>query len=77
MFCSSHFWLLVFGHSWQKSYENMKMLLNLCLHFARQDVQDGKKLERKSRNESNQKAKIWDERNSSFLTHLRYNSIDT
>ena len=21
----------------------MKMLLNLCLHFARQDVQDGKK----------------------------------
>ena len=27
-----------------------KILRNLCLHFARQDVQDGKKWERKSRN---------------------------
>ena len=67
MFCSSHFLFFVFGHSWRRIYENMKILLNLCLHFARQDAQDGKKRERKSRNESNQKAKIWDERNSIFF----------
>jgi hypothetical protein len=41
---------LVFGHFWQRSYENIKILLNLCLHLARQDEQDGKKAERKSRN---------------------------
>ena len=28
---------LVFGHFWQRSYENTKILRNLCLHFARQD----------------------------------------
>jgi hypothetical protein len=37
---------LVFGHFWQLSYENTKILRNLCLHFARQDGQDGKKPER-------------------------------
>ena len=42
MFCSSHFSFLVFGHFWQRSYENTKILRNLCLHFARQDGQDGK-----------------------------------
>ena len=47
------------------------MLRNLCLHFARQDGKDGKKLERKSRNQSdqnteNQKAKIWDEQNIKY-----------
>ena len=47
------------------------MLHNLCLHFARQDGKDGKKLERKSRNQSdqnteNQKAKIWDEQNIKY-----------
>ena len=35
---------LVFGHFWWRSYENTKILPNLCLHFARQDGQDrGKK----------------------------------
>ena len=37
---------LIFGHFWRRSYENTKILRNLCLHFARQDgqdVQDGKK----------------------------------
>ena len=68
MFCSFHFSFLVIGHFWQRSYKNTKMLRNLCLHFARQDGKDGKKLERKSRNQSdqnteNQKAKIWDEQN--------------
>ena len=63
---SSHFSFLVFGHYWRQSYENTKILHNLCLHFARQDGQDGKKMERKSRNLSdqntkNQKTKIWDE----------------
>ena len=41
------FWFLV---TWQQSYENMKILRNLCLHFARQDGQNRKKPERKSRN---------------------------
>jgi hypothetical protein len=43
MFCSSHFWFLVFGHFWQESYKNTKILRNLCLNFARQDGQDTKK----------------------------------
>jgi hypothetical protein len=34
---------LVFGHFWRQCYENTKILGNLCLHFARQDEQDGKK----------------------------------
>ena len=41
-FRSSHFLFLVFGHFWQPSNENTKILHNLCLHFARQDGQDGK-----------------------------------
>jgi len=36
MFRSSHFSFLVFGHFWQQSYENTKILHNLCLHFARE-----------------------------------------
>ena len=40
MFRSSHF--LFFGHFWQRSYENTKILRNLCLHFPWQDGQDGK-----------------------------------
>ena len=42
MFRSSHFSFLFFGHFWQLSYEDTKILRNLCLHFARQDGQDGK-----------------------------------
>ena len=38
MFCSSHFSSLVFGHFGD---EVMKILCNLCLHFARQEGQDG------------------------------------
>ena len=33
---------LVFGHFWQRSYENTKILRNLCLHFARQDGKNRK-----------------------------------
>ena len=33
---------MVFGHFWQQSHENKKILCNLCLHFERQDRQDGK-----------------------------------
>ena len=43
IFCSSHFSFLVFGHFWRQIYKNTKVLCNLCLHFARQDGQDGKK----------------------------------
>ena len=50
LFRSSHFSFLVFCHFWLRSYENTKILRNLCLHFARQDGQDGKKTARKSRN---------------------------
>ena len=41
---SSHFWFLVFGHFWGRSWENVNILFNLCSHFARQDWQDRKKL---------------------------------
>jgi hypothetical protein len=34
---------LVFGHFWGQSYENTKILCNLCLHFARQEGQTEKK----------------------------------
>ena len=42
MFRSSHFWFLVFGHFWRRSYKNTKLLHNLCLQFARQYGQNGK-----------------------------------
>ena len=44
--CRSSFlrWIpiLVFGPFYWRCYENTKILCNLCLHFARQDGQDGK-----------------------------------
>ena len=40
---------LVFGHFWQQSHEDTKMICNLCLHSAREDGQD-KKTERKAHN---------------------------
>jgi hypothetical protein len=79
MFHSSHFSFLVFGHFWRLNYENANILRNLCLHFARQDGQDGKKTERKSRNcndqnTKNQKTKIWDEQNkcpdTTYISHI-------
>ena len=50
----------------------MKTLRNLCLHFARQDGQDGgKKLKENHATKvtKNQKMKIWDELNK-FWSHL-------
>ena len=41
MFRSSHFSFLILV-TWRQSYENKKILRNLCLHFERQDGQDGK-----------------------------------
>ena len=41
---------IYFGHFWRRSYKNTKVLRHLCLNFASQDGQDGKKPERKSRN---------------------------
>ena len=43
----------------------MKILRNLCLHFAMQDGPDGKK--QSDQNTKNEKTKIWDERNISKL----------
>ena len=43
MFRSSHLSFSVFGHFLRRSYENKKIIRNLCLHFARLDGQDGKK----------------------------------
>ena len=34
--------IFVFRHFWRWSYENTKILRNLCLHFPRQDGQDRK-----------------------------------
>ena len=64
MFCSSHFWFLVFGHFWPRSYENTKIVRNLGLHFARQDGHDGKKITQ-LKWPKYQKSKIWDEPNIS------------
>jgi len=64
LFYSSHFSFLVFGHFRQRIYETTKILRNLCLHFARQDGQDGKT--KPDQNTKNQKTKIWDERNIAF-----------
>ena len=52
LFHSSNFSFLVFGHFWHSIMYNevTKILRNVCLHFARQDGQDRKKPERKSRN---------------------------
>ena len=44
LFCSFHFSFLVFGHFWRRSYENTKILRNLCLG------QDRKKTEKKLSN---------------------------
>ena len=69
MFPSSYFWFLVtFGD------EDMKILHNLCLHFARQDRKKTKRNSRKQidQNTKNQKTKIWDEQNITFLQGLRF-----
>ena len=38
---TSHFSFFVFDHFWRWSYKNTKISHNLCLHFARQDEQEG------------------------------------
>ena len=63
-FCFVHsifrFWFSVsFGD------EVTKILRNLCLHFARQNGQDGRKWKKCYQNTKNQKTKIWDEQNIS------------
>ena len=45
MFHSAHSLFLVFGHFWRRRYENMKILRNLCLHFARRNGQEKKQKE--------------------------------
>ena len=61
MFCSSQSsFLVTFGD------EVTKILGNLCLHFARQDGQDGKKPKEDYANKmtkipKNQKTRIWDD----------------
>ena len=61
MFRSIHFSFLVFGHFWGCSYGNRKILRNICLHFARQDRQEGKnrKENHTTKVTKNQKTKIW------------------
>ena len=68
-FRSSHFLVLVFGHFWRRSYENKKIVSNLCLYFARQVGQDGKKWKENHATKvtkipKTKKTKIWDERNN-------------
>ena len=71
MFRSSHFLFLVFGHSWRQSYENTKMLRNLCLRFARQEGKKRKEIHAFKVTKI-PKTKIWDERNirSSNVLHF-------
>ena len=72
MFSSSHFSSLVFGHFWRRSYESAKILRNLCLHFARQDVQVGKKWKEnhatKDKNMDEQKSFIYQKKTFKFKT---------
>ena len=70
MFRSFHFSFLVFGHFWRQSYKSTKILRNLCLHFARQDGQDGKNYviclyfcNFVAKSDPKLKNKKWDERN--------------
>ena len=79
MFRSSHFSFVGFWSLLATSYENMKILHDICLNFARQDGQDRKETERKSSNLSdqntkNQKTKIWDERNRKAIFNF-YGSV--
>jgi len=53
MFRSSYFFVFVFGHFWPRSYENAKILLNLCLHFARQNRQN-----RQNKTKENQATRV-------------------
>ena len=50
----------------------MKILHNLCLHFTRQDGQDGQKLKENHATivTENQNKRIWDERNNSVIQEL-------
>ena len=47
----------------------MKILHNLCLHFARQDGQDGKEWKEINATKvtENQKTKIWDKQNNDLF----------
>ena len=38
---------IYFGHFWQRSYKNTKVLRHLCLNFPSQDGQEGKKTGKK------------------------------
>ena len=52
----------MFGNFWQQSHENTKILRNLCLHFARQDGQEGKNRKENHATKVTKNEK-WDERN--------------
>ena len=68
VFRSSHFLFLVtFGD------KVTKILRNLCLHFARQDGQDGKK--RKEKQPKYQKMKIRDKRKIGCQMQLRVEKV--
>ena len=67
MFCSSHFsFFVTFGD------KLTEILCNLCLHFTRQDGQDGQKLKENHATivTENQNKRIWDERNNSVIQEL-------
>ena len=48
----------IYGHLWGQSYENMIILRNLCLHFARQDGQDRQDGKKGKENHANKATKI-------------------
>ena len=59
MLRSFQFWFSVFGHFWRRTYENKKILRNLCLHFARQDEKDGKNRKENHTTKVTKRPKYW------------------
>ena len=64
---------LVFGHFWRQSYENMKILRNLCLHFAKQDGQDRKKWKENHATKVTKRRKYG--MNETFISRKTYVSV--
>ena len=74
MFLSSHFSFLVFSHFWRQSYENTKILCNLCLHFARQEGQEGKKWTKNYTTKGTKIPKTKRQKYGMNETYINYNS---
>ena len=70
-FCSSHFYFLVFGHSWQQSYKKQKyfVIFVYILQGKMQGKMQGKKKKRKE-NHANEVTKIPKDENMGWTKYL-------